>query len=242
MVDSICWTIRTNQLYKNDVMMLDIIATSDWKRPLYFAAPSSVSHCFNVDSFCLVQGWVYKFMPVKAGRDEYIPGMGGVDAVTSYDLIRNKFAWGNLSDPHVYIDPESLNNSIRAKTNVLRTSQELIGMRKFNEAILLMDDYFRNFPESKFPFDMFIAPFAEMYYRCGEPSKADRILKKITRIYDENLDYYYSFTPKLKENFQKDIEQSLGTIRHMSMIAERYGRKQLMAEIDSVFNIKIKGY
>ncbi|MEI6437101.1 MAG: DUF2723 domain-containing protein, partial [Bacteroidota bacterium] len=45
MVDSIYWTIRSNQLYKNDLMLLDLLASNKWERPLYFAAPSSVSHC-----------------------------------------------------------------------------------------------------------------------------------------------------------------------------------------------------
>jgi hypothetical protein len=168
MVDTIYWTIKSNTLYKNDIMMLDLIASSNWKRPLYFASHSSVSHCFNVDSFCIMEGWVYKFIPVKALSSDFIPGMGGVDAAGSYDLITNKFKWGNLADPHVYVDPESLNNSLRAKTNILRTAQGLIALKRYKDAIRIMDDYFKHFPESKFPFDMFDTPMAEMYYQCGQ--------------------------------------------------------------------------
>ncbi|HTX89193.1 MAG TPA: tetratricopeptide repeat protein, partial [Bacteroidales bacterium] len=242
MVDTIYWTIKTNQLYKNDIMMLDMIATADWKRPFYFAAENSVAHCFNVDSFCILEGWIYKLLPVKADPADFIPGMGGVDGSGSYDLIINKFKWGNLADPHVYVDPESLNNSLRAKTNILRTAQALIGQKRYSDAIRLMDAYFQHFPESKFPYDMFDSPMAEMYYECGQPAKANQILLKITDIYNQDLDYYYSFSKEYREGFDKDIQQALGTIRHMSILAERFHQKALQTKIDSIFNIKIKSY
>ena len=171
MVDTIYWTIKSNQLYKNDIMLLDLIASTNWKRPLCFAASNSVSHCFNVDSFMLVQGWVYKFMPVKALSNDYISGMGGVDALTSYDILMNKCAWGNLNDPHVYVDPESLNNSVRPKTNILRTAQSLMDLGKKKDAVKLMDQYFKYFPDSKVPYDMYVLPYAELYFKGGETKK-----------------------------------------------------------------------
>ena len=109
--------------------------------------------------------------------------MGGVDPVTSYDLLMNKCAWGNLNDPHVYVDPESLNNQARPKTNMLRTTQALIGMGKNKEAIKLMDKYFELFPDSKIPYDLYTMPFAEMYYKVGETAKANKIMVRLGEIY-----------------------------------------------------------
>jgi hypothetical protein len=59
MVDSICWTIKKNYLTKNDIMNLDLIATNKWKRPIYYSAPNSVKDYFNIDNYCIVEGWVY---------------------------------------------------------------------------------------------------------------------------------------------------------------------------------------
>ncbi len=166
MVDTIYWTIKTNELYKNDLMLLDLVANNNWRRPLYFVSPSSMNYCFNADTFCLVTGWVYKFLPVKATREDYIPNMGGVDPLTSYDLLMNKFAWGNMNDPHVYVDPESLSNQSVPKTNMYRTAQSLINIRRYDDAIKLMDKYFELFPDSKYTYDMYTIPFAELYYRA----------------------------------------------------------------------------
>jgi len=242
MVDTIYWTIRSNQLYKNDIMLLDLIASTNWRRPLCFAAPNSVSHCFNVDSFMLVQGWVYKFMPVKALPNDYIQGMGGVDAISSYDILMNKCAWGNLNDPHVYVDPESLNNSVRPKTNILRTAQSLMDQGKKKDAAILMDQYFKYFPDSKIPYDMYVLPFAELYFKAGENKKAIELIERISQIYSHNLDYYFSFSGKNKDYYQEDIQTALGMIKRMNSIASQNHQEKLAAKMDSLFNLKMKSY
>ena len=242
MVDSIYWTIRTNQLYKNDLMLLDLLASNKWQRPLYFAAPSSVNHCVAIDSFCVVQGWVYKFMPVKADEGDYIQGMGGVDAQTSYDIMKNKCAWGNLNDPHVYVDPESLNNSVRPKTNFMRVGQSLLAEGKKKEAIEMLDLYIKYFPDSKVPYDMYMLPFAEIYYKAGATDKANKLIERVAEIYSQNLDYYYSFSPGNTKYFEQDVQTALGIIKRLSMVASENQQPKLAAKIDTLFNMKIKAY
>ncbi|MEI7500144.1 MAG: DUF2723 domain-containing protein [Bacteroidota bacterium] len=242
MVDSIYWTIRSNQLYKNDLMLLDLIASNKWQRSLYFAAPSSVNHCVSIDTYCSVQGWVYKFMPVKVDSNDYIQGMGGVDAQTSYDIMKNKCAWGNLNDPHVYVDPESLNNSVRPKTNFMRVAQSLLAEGKKKEAIEMLDIYIKYFPDSKVPFDMYMLPYAEIYYKAGASDKANQLIERVAQIYSQNLDYYYSFSPGNTKYFEQDVQTALGIIKRLSMVASENQQPKLAAKIDTLFNLKIKAF
>ena len=242
MVDSICWTIRSNQLYKNDLMLLDLLASNKWERPIYFAAPSSVSHCVAIDSFCHVQGWVYKFMPVKANPSDYISGMGGVDALTSYDILKNKCNWGNLNDPHVYVDPESLNNAVRPKTNFMRVAQSLQEQGRNAEAIEMLDMYIKNFPDSKISFDMYMLPFAEIYYKAGAPDKANKLVERVSVIYSQNLDYYYSYASQNRQYFEQDIQTGLGVLRRLSMMASENKQPELASKMDALFNQKLKSF
>ena len=73
-VNTIEWTVSQNYLYKNDLMLLDIIATNNWERPIYFANPSSMSKVLAVEEYCHLEGFIYRFMPVKARS--YISGVG----------------------------------------------------------------------------------------------------------------------------------------------------------------------
>ena len=242
MVDTIYWTIRGNQVYKNDIMLLDFVATNNWTRPLYFSAPGSVNHVFNVEKYCLLCGYAYKFMPVKADSADYIQGMGGVDPLTSYDILMNKCKWGNLNDPHVYVDPESLNNAIRPRTSFMRTAQSLANMGKNKEASDLLDTYLKYFPDSKITFDLYMLPFSEIYYRTGDTAKANKIMARVGEIFGQNLDYYMSYPPNYRQYFQNDINTNFGMIRRIAMIARNNKQAKLAAKMDSLFNVKIKTY
>ncbi len=242
MVDTIYWTIKSNYLTKNDLMMLDIIATNQWQRPVYYAAPSSVSHCFDIEKYCHLEGWVYKFIPVLADSATYIPGMGGVDGRGSYDIFMNKCKWGNLSDPKVYIDPESRNSSYRPKMEMARTAQDLVEHGKTKEATQLMDMFFKNFPDNKFPYDQTILPFIDLYYRTGGTDKANKIADRLSQTALQNIDYYQSFSSADQQVFQNDMEMDLGILEQLQSIAGKYHQSEFAAKLDSKIKMKLKGF
>ena len=208
-------------------MLLDLIATGCWDRPFYFAAPNSVNHCFALDSFCMVTGYVYKFMPVKATREEYIQGLGGIDAITSYEKLQ-QFKWGNLNDPDVYVDPESLNNSVRPKTNYLRTAQQMALLGKDKEAETMLDTYFTWFPESKFPFDMYMISHVQLYYNVGANAKGNDMAKIILSRYQNDLEYYDSLEPRYKRSVAQDRAQALYAVRSIAQVCSSYQQKELL--------------
>ncbi|HNW76812.1 MAG TPA: DUF2723 domain-containing protein [Bacteroidales bacterium] len=238
-VDSIAWTIKSNQLYKNDVMLLDLIASTNWTRPLYFAAPGSVSHVFSVDSFAFLTGYVYKIMPVRGDRSEYVPGLGTIDARESYKLLMN-MKWGNLNNPDVYVDPESLNNAIRPRTNFMRVAQGLVSLGMNKEAEMLLDKYIKEFPDSKIPYDYYMVPFAEIYYKVGATNKANAIASRLIDIAGQDLNYYLSYPPDRLEIFTSDIQTGLGTLQNVARITANYHQQALSDKAKSLFDLHMK--
>jgi len=233
-VPSINWDVRQNYLYKNDLMLLDIIATNNWERPIYFANPSSVSKVLDIEEYCHLDGFVYKFLPVKA--ENYIEGVGGINADTSYNILMNKCKWGNLNDPNVTVDRESYRNSIMPKQNFMRVAEALVAKGENEKAIALLDRCFEAFPDDKISFDMYIIPFAGVYYSAGEIEKGNAINQRLFEIYSENLDYYNSVDQRLSNYFETDYNQSLGVLQRLSMMARKNKQTDLYEEIDSVFN------
>ena len=181
-------------------------------------------------------------MPVPADSADYIKGMGGIDALTSYDILMNRCKWGNLKDPHVYIDPESLNNSVRPKTNVMRVAQSLVNMDKKKEAVMLLNSYLDNFPDSKITYDMYMLPYADIYYKAGDTAEANMIMNRVARIFTQNLDYFMSYSPDYRQYFQNDINLNMGMLRRISMMATDNKQARLAKEMDSLFNKRLKTY
>ncbi|MCD4663771.1 MAG: DUF2723 domain-containing protein [Bacteroidales bacterium] len=239
-VPSIEWNVRQNYLYKNDLMLLDIIATNNWERPIYFANPSSVSKVLDVEEYCHLDGFIYKFMPVKA--DNYIRGVGGINADTSYNILINKCKWGNLSDPKVYVDRESYRNSIMPKQNFMRVAEAMIAKGEKEKATALLDRCFEAFPDEKISFDMYIIPFAEVYYDAGEIEKGNAITLRLFEIYSENLAYYNRLDQRLFNYYETDYSQALGVLQRLSMTARKNKQTELHKEIDSVFNENLQHF
>jgi tetratricopeptide (TPR) repeat protein len=227
------WNIRQNYLYKNDLMLLDFLATNNWDRPLYFANPSSVSKIANLEEYCHLEGFVYKFMPVKA-RD-YIQGVGGLSPEKSYDILMNKCKWGNLNDPAVTIDRESYRNCIIPKQNFMRIADALLSLGKKDSAIALLDRCTELFPDSKIAYDRYMIPFADVYYKAGAMEKGNAIVRRVMEIYSQNLDYYARLKGKIEKYFTPDREQAIMTLRSLYLLAKQNDQEELAAELDKVY-------
>ncbi|MCX6249748.1 MAG: DUF2723 domain-containing protein [Bacteroidetes bacterium] len=235
MTDTIQWTIKSNHLQKNDLMLLDFLASNNWKRPVYFVSPYSVKNFCDVESYTRLEGWVSKLLPVKNSTDE-MGNNEGVDALGTYNILMKLCKFGNLNDPCVYVDPESRNNSIKPKNTFIRTAQSLIIMGEKKKAVELMDLYFNYFPDTKFIPETYDLYLSEMYYLSGEHAKGKKLLERIVKLYTEDLEYYYSYTGKDRDAFQDDIQTSLGIIKQANYIASRYKDKKLADQFNLIYN------
>jgi tetratricopeptide (TPR) repeat protein len=237
-VPEIEWDVKQSYLYKNDLMILDIIATNNWKRPVYFANPSSLNKILNVDEYCHLTGFVYRFLPVKANN--YISGGAGIDSEASYDILMNKCKWGNLADPKVYIDRESQRNSIMPKQNMMRVAQTLYREGENEKAIAVLDRALEAFPNSKFPFDMYILPFIDIYYGTGAIEKANAVAQQLYENCKQDIDYYSTLSPKLAKYYESDVNQAMGVLQKLSIDTKANKQMELFKEIDSTFREQLQ--
>lgn len=232
------WEVTQSALFKNDLMILDFLATSDWTRPLYFANPSSLSEILNIDEYIHQEGLVYKFMPVKAKN--YYRSIGGVDGEGTYDIFMNKCSWGNLNDPKVTVDRESARNSRLPRQNFLRAAETLFADGEKDKAIALLDNCMENFPENKFPFDAVILPFAELYLEAGEKAKGIDILKSLTDNYIAELNYINSLDPDFKRvYYQQDVQMAVSVLNRVRQLARQENMEDMASTIDSVIELNL---
>lgn len=237
-VPSIEWEVKQNYLYKNDLMLLDIIATNNWERPIYFANPNSINKVLGIESYCHLEGMVYRFMPVKA--ENFISGVGGVDADGSYDIFMNKCKWGNLKAPGVYVDRESARNSIIPKQNFMRVAESLVTNDEKQKAINLLDLCLKEFPDNKIVYDMYMIPFADVYYEAGAIEKGNAIAERVFNVYRQNLEYYNRLNNRLFKYYETDYNQALTVIQRLSMMAKMNKQTELYNKIDTLFKEQLK--
>ena len=230
-VNKIDWTIKQSGLFRNDLLLLDLVATNNWRRPIYFANVNSVGKVLNVDKYCHMEGVVYRFKPTKA--DDYIPRVGGVDPERSWKvLMAPDVRWGRLNEPDVTVDRESYRNAAMGKQSYLRLAQALANDKDYDRAVKALDKGLYFFPYEKFIFDYYTLPWAEIYYQSKAPEKGDDVLKKIVKRYIDDLDYYYSLDDKFMSYYSSDIQEALAVLQRASQVAKRFGRDELSKEFE----------
>ncbi|HPI31640.1 MAG TPA: hypothetical protein PLS26_14060, partial [Bacteroidales bacterium] len=234
-VKAITWKVNKNTLYKNDLMLLDLIATNNWERPIYFASPSSVEDFINITDYCFLDGCVYRFLPVKGDARR-----GGVLTNETYDCLMNKFVYGNINDPTIYVDKESYGMSLYLRNNFARVAQGLLAEGQKAKAIKALDRGAELLPDYAVPYDLYMIGYAELYFSAGDTAKGKEIFKIVGDIYDQNLTYYESVNPEaFKKNvmftlngvdqavgfFGEDTQQGLQVLQALMSYSEKYGQK-----------------
>ena len=233
-VDSMEWPIRQSGLFRNDLMLLDLIATNNWERPVYFANPNSHAKVLGVDKYCHLEGVVYRFKPTIATN--YMSKIGGVNANRTYEvLMADNVKWGRLNEEGVIVDRESDRNSGMAKQNYVRLAQTLLMERKYDSVIKVLDRGIELFPPEKFPFDYFMISWADFYYKAGATEKANDLVKQIALRHEEDLQYYTSLSDKFTAEYQNEIQEAMAVMQRLVQLTSQNKQEELSKELEESF-------
>ena len=237
-VDEITWTVRQNGLFRNDLMLLDLIATNNWKRPIYFANPNSHSKVLDVDKYCHLEGVVYRFKPTLA--TDYVKRIGGVNSDRTYEVIMDdNVRWGRLNEDDVTLDRESSRNSGMAKQNYIRLAQALLIEHKYDSVVKVLDKGIEFFPANKFPFDNYMVVWADFYYKAGEIEKANELVKQIAVRYEEDLAYYGSLSERFASQYQEEIQEAMYAIQSLIQVSRQNKQNELADKLEESFYANI---
>ena len=190
-VDYIDIDIPKSGLYKNQILMLDILSKNDWERPIYFTGGSyKDSEYIWMKDYLQLDGLVYKLVPIKTPINEENPyQMGRIEANRMYDIVK-KWEWGNSESPEIYHDPETRKNSISFRGNLHRLAEEFIKAGDYEKAAEMIELNFEKMPLDYFEYYSLSEPYISSYYKIGEAEKAQKLFKKLEKKYIDQIRYY----------------------------------------------------
>jgi hypothetical protein len=233
--------IKGNALYKNRLMMLDLIANNNWKRPIYFSPGAFGDEDYLwMKNYLQLEGMVYKLVPLKTklDKDTNPMDMGGLDVDKMYDIVM-KWDWGN-SRGAIYHDPETRKNSISYRSVLSRLMDKLIAEGKLDKAKKVIDLSLTEMPVDKFGYYSMVEPFARGYYQVGQKEKARQLLEKLIGKYKENLNYYGTLSAADQVDLAIDIITDIERYRSLLTVMKESGDLQLYNKSRPGFNTYIK--
>lgn len=233
-VKSIDFEIDRNYILKAELMILDLLATNNWERPIYFAVTVGDDSYIGLQDYFQLEGLAYRLIPIKSpsGRGD---NFGRINTALMYDNMMNKFAWGGVDKKEVYMDENNIRMTMNLRSNFDRLASALLQEGKKDSAIKVVDRAFEVLPERNVPYNFFVVQLAEDYYQAGVNDKADKVLKRYADIIEQELVYYYSQKPKIMKKFDSEIQRNMSIFKFMLDVARRGKRDELVKDFDARF-------
>ncbi|TXD82417.1 DUF2723 domain-containing protein [Subsaximicrobium wynnwilliamsii] len=233
--------ITGSALYKNRLLMLDIIANNDWKRPIYFTGGAFGEDDYIwMKDYLQLDGLVYKLVPIRTPVNRANPfDMGRVDTDLMYKQVM-AWDWGNSGSDNIYHDVETRKNGITYRGNLARLMEALINEDRLEKAEDIADLAMENLPVDKFGFYTLLEPYISGYYEVGNKEKARKLYREVSKKYQESLTYWSGLSIKNQTRYLDEIVTDIERYRSLVDLLVLYQDESFAMEETEKFNNYLK--
>ncbi|MCU4163711.1 DUF2723 domain-containing protein [Marinilabiliaceae bacterium A049] len=221
--------IKKDVILKNELMILDLFATNNWDRPVYFAVTVGADNYVSLQDYFQLEGFAYQVVPIKTESDN--GQYGRVDTERMYTNMMEKFRWGGFENPKVYLDENHMRMANNIRNNLARLALALLDEGKNEKAQKVLDKTMEVLSEDRVPHNYFSIFLAEGYFRLGEFEKGEEILKDLSTDKMKDFDYYSSLTPDKQKTVGREPDTAMAIYMEVVRMAQKYNRTDFMKQL-----------
>lgn len=233
-------------LTKNRILMLDILANNDWKRPIYFTGGANADEEYIwLKDYLQLDGLAFKLVPIRTPAS-YIDQTGRKRQVTLFDIGRidtekmyaniQKLEWRNINNGKIYLDEQTKRNAISLRNSLMRLSDALAKEGDTLKAVEVLDLSLDKMPIEDFDHYSLSLGYPEMYYNLGENEKAKQTTKTLMRLIKEKLVWLSTFDDIQSEVIFDEIDTSLYMFKNLIDQVEKGSKdKDFVSEVQTEF-------
>jgi len=225
---------------KDELMILDMIATNNWKRPIYFAITVGRDKYLNLQDYFQLEGLAYKLVPIKTNPDGI--NFGKVSSDVMYKKVMDEFKWGNMEKPNVYIDENNARMMMNIRNTFNRLASTFVDEGNNAKAVNVLDRCVELIPHKIVPYNYFSMLMADTYFKAGQAAKGKDIINTIMTDYKEQLDYFFKLDQSKRSSVDEDIQRCLYFMREITMICTKNNQPELGREVSSAFESYLSRY
>lgn len=236
MVDTIYMELPKRAIDKSEMMLLDMLAHFDWKRPIHFTQVYTLQSLGLLD-YLQFDGYTYRLVPIYTPCRN-VQEIGRVDPDYVTPLLTETFRYGNLSDPRTYADHtiQHTLSASKARESFARAAKEYVFRGDSTQAIRLLDMGLEKLPPQQIRYtDANTLPFIEGYYMAGAPDKGDGLLMSYARNLMQYIDYYLDFQGIQGDMVTQTLIDKMQSLDRLYYLAAYMGRQDVLAQLNDYY-------
>ncbi|HEV7229776.1 MAG TPA: hypothetical protein VGO45_00525, partial [Bacteroidia bacterium] len=234
---NIDWVLNKTALLKNDLMVLDLLATNNWERPIYFAVTTGSESYMNLEPYFQLEGLAYRLTPIKSrnmgtrGREQMRLNTG-----IMYKNIMENFNWGGMDAPSIYMDENNMRMAVNLRLQMSTLGETLIEEGKKDSALKVMEKCVAVMPERNVPYDGAMYYVLGTWYQAGGGEKCNALAKRLFDINEGELRYCAAVKrAKPSENLSSPARQAGSILQGLVQLAEQFKQDALAKEFKQRF-------
>ncbi|WP_421917839.1 protein O-mannosyl-transferase family [Marinifilum sp.] len=239
-VDQMQWEVKANHIEKSGLALYNMLVENNWKRPMYFAITVPSSGYFGLENYFQLEGFAYRLVPIETINED--GQVGRVNVSKMYTNLLEKFKWGNIEDPNVYLDETCSRMTMSMRNNYLRLAESFMDKGKRDSAVMTLDKCMEIVPNKRVPLDYWGVLIAKAYYRAAEYEKANQIIEEVTKRLVKELNYYANLKPVSTSEFPRWQKRNLYLMQELYQITDHYEQTDLNEKIEFEFKRLLGDY
>jgi hypothetical protein len=162
---------------------------------------------------------------------------GSVNTEVMYNNLINKFKWGGLNKPGVYVDENNRRMLTNMRNSFQRLADALIFEGKKDSAIKVLDFCMEVIPPEKVPHGYFSLQIAKSYVSAGADEKSKEFIQEIADTYLSEVQYYLGYDNKRFIQVENEIRSTLFFVNELLSLTKSAGYDELYENIKSDFDV-----
>ena len=224
-------------LYKSELMMLEMLANTNWERPIYMAITVGSENHLNLGNNFMQEGLAYRITPFNTTE------LGArIDTEKMYDNLMNKFKFGGIENPNIYIDENIMRMCYTHRRMFGQLITQLLKEGKKDKALKALEYSEKVIPSTTVPHDYQSSSkeLAEAWYAVGNKVKGERILDELSNKSLEYLTWYLSMDNKRLSLSNQECMYHFYLLDELTKSLEKNGSKKAAVyskQLDQLYSI-----
>lgn len=184
-------------LYRQDVMIYEMLAHANWKRPMYMSVTLGADNYAGLENYLVLEGLAYRITPFNYG------GMGVIDADLMYKNMMNRFAYGKVNQKDIYLDETVVRMCRTHRRMMSMLADNLVRKGDKKRAFNILNKAKEMLPESTVPYTDDDAQLATLWLEAGNKAEAAAVAKKVANYDMQYLNYISSLGPERVNTYSR---------------------------------------